>query len=35
VGNPEAEESLRRTRVTWKNNNIKIDIKEIAWNGVD
>jgi len=34
VGNPEAEESLRKTRDNWKNN-IKVDIKEIAWNGVD
>jgi hypothetical protein len=34
VGNPEAEESLRRIRVTLKNN-IKMDIKEIVWNGVD
>jgi len=34
VGNPEAEESIRRARVTWKNN-IKMDIKEIVWNGVD
>jgi hypothetical protein len=34
VGNPEEKRSLGRSRHRWENN-IKIDLREIGWGGID
>jgi hypothetical protein len=34
VGNPEGKKPLRRPRRRWVNN-IKTDLREIGWNGMD
>jgi hypothetical protein len=34
VGEPEGKRQLRRTRRRW-GDNIKIDLREIGWNGMD
>jgi hypothetical protein len=34
VGNPKEKRPLERTRRRWVDN-IKIDLREIVWNGVD
>jgi hypothetical protein len=34
VGNPEGKRPLRRPRRRWVNN-IKMDLREIGWNGID
>jgi hypothetical protein len=34
VGNPEGKRPLRRRRCRWVDN-IKIDIREIGWDGID
>jgi hypothetical protein len=34
VGKPEGERSLRRSRHKWVDN-IKTDLREIGWNGMD
>jgi hypothetical protein len=34
VGNPDGRSSLGRTRCRWKDN-VKIDLKEMGWEGVD
>jgi hypothetical protein len=34
VGNPEGKTPLRRSRRRWVNN-IKMDLKEIGWDGMD
>jgi hypothetical protein len=34
VGKPEGKRSIRRTRRRWADN-IKIDLKEIEWHGVN
>jgi hypothetical protein len=35
VGKPEAKRPLGRHRHRWENNNNKMDLREIGWDGID